>query len=49
LRDRAELLSGRGHQRLLRLARTIADLAGRAGLSTEDVAEALALRRRDRR
>jgi magnesium chelatase family protein len=49
LRDRAELLSGRSHQRLLRLARTIADLAGRADLSTDDVSEALALRRRGRR
>jgi magnesium chelatase family protein len=47
LRDRGEL-SGRGHERVLRLARTIADLGGRSRLSAEDVAEALALRRRGR-
>lgn len=48
LRDRGEL-SGRGHERVLRLARTIADLAGRSQTSAEDVAEALALRRRPKR
>lgn len=47
LRERGEL-SGRGHERVLRLARTIADLGGRAHLGAEDVAEALALRRRGR-
>jgi magnesium chelatase family protein len=35
-------LSGRAHDRILRLARTIADLDGRAQVGEEDVAEALA-------
>ncbi|HSI82086.1 MAG TPA: YifB family Mg chelatase-like AAA ATPase [Solirubrobacterales bacterium] len=39
-------LSGRGHHRSLRLARTIADLAGRERIAADDLAEALALRRR---
>lgn len=39
-------LSGRGHERVLRVARTIADLAGREQIGTEHVGEALALRRR---
>jgi magnesium chelatase family protein len=37
-------LTGRGHDRVLRLARTIADLAGRDEVWTEDVDEALAYR-----
>lgn len=37
-------LSGRATTRLLRVARTIADLAGRRDIVTDDVAEALALR-----
>lgn len=36
--------SGRGHERILRLAWTIADLAGRERVGVEHVAEALALR-----
>lgn len=47
VRDRAGL-SGRGHERLLRLARTIADLAGTEGIVAHHVAEAAALRRRGR-
>jgi magnesium chelatase family protein len=39
-------LSGRGRDRVLRVARTVADLAGRDSVSVEDVAEALSLRRR---
>ena len=39
-------LSGRGHERVLRVARTIADLAGRERIDAERVGEALALRRR---
>jgi magnesium chelatase family protein len=38
-------LTARGHGRVLRVARTIADLAGRERIATEDVLEALALRR----
>lgn len=41
-------LSGRGFERLLRVARTIADLAGCERVRSEDVGEALALRRRAR-
>ena len=37
-------LTGRGHDRVLRLARTIADLAGRDQISTDDLDEALAYR-----
>jgi magnesium chelatase family protein len=37
-------LTGRGHDRVLRLARTIADLAGRARVLDEDVDEALGYR-----
>ncbi len=37
-------LSGRGHDRVLRLARTIADLDGRAAVSRPDVDEALGYR-----
>lgn len=42
-------LSGRGHDRVLRLAMTLADLAGRDLISDEDVAIALQLRRREGR
>jgi magnesium chelatase family protein len=37
-------LSGRAHDRILRVARTIADLAGRSRLVADDVAEALQYR-----
>src|SRR5690606_25092742 len=37
-------LSPRSHQRVRRVARTIADLAGRDAIAVEDVAEALSLR-----
>jgi magnesium chelatase family protein len=40
-------LSGRAHDRALRLAQTIADLEGAAGIGTEQMAQALQLRRRD--
>jgi magnesium chelatase family protein len=40
-------LSGRAHDRVLRLARTIADLDGREGIGREQMAQALQLRRRD--
>jgi magnesium chelatase family protein len=39
-------LSGRGYDRVLRLARTVADLAGRGRVNVDDVGEALSLRRR---
>jgi magnesium chelatase family protein len=39
-------MSGRGYDRALRLARTIADLAGSEVVSCEHVDEALMLRRR---
>jgi magnesium chelatase family protein len=39
-------LSGRGHDRVLRLSRTIADLEGRGRVSADHVARALSLRRR---
>jgi magnesium chelatase family protein len=41
-------LSGRAHDRALRLAQTIADLAGVAAIGQEEMAQALQLRRRDR-
>ena len=41
-------LSGRAHDRVLRLARTVADLAGGAAIEREQMAQALQLRRRDR-
>jgi magnesium chelatase family protein len=40
-------LSARGHDRVLRVARTIADLAGRETVELDDVLHALALRTRD--
>jgi magnesium chelatase family protein len=40
-------LSGRAHDRVLRLARTVADLAGRETIGVEQMAQALQLRRRD--
>ena len=39
-------LSARGYTRILRVARTIADLAGEAAIRRQDVAEALAFRHR---
>jgi magnesium chelatase family protein len=42
-------LSGRAHDRVLRLARTVADLAGRERIGHEQIAQALQLRRRDSR
>jgi magnesium chelatase family protein len=41
-------LSGRAHDRALRLAQTVADLAGAARIGEEEMAQALQLRRRDR-
>lgn len=41
-------LSARAHDRVLRLARTIADLAGSEAVGREQMAQALQLRRRDR-
>jgi magnesium chelatase family protein len=41
-------LSARAHQRVRRVARTIADLAGRHDIAVDDLAEALALRQFDR-
>jgi magnesium chelatase family protein len=40
-------LSARGYHRVLKVARTIADIAGREGLLVGDVAEALQYRRRE--
>ena len=40
----APTLSGRGHDRVLRVARTIADLAGRERVAAADVEEALGYR-----
>jgi magnesium chelatase family protein len=42
-------LSGRGRERVIRLARTIADLAGHDRIGTDHLEEALSLRRRDTR
>jgi magnesium chelatase family protein len=41
-------LSGRAHDRALRLARTVADLDGVERIGEEEMAQALQLRRRDR-
>jgi magnesium chelatase family protein len=41
-------LSGRAHDRALRLAQTLSDLAGVEAIGAEQMAQALALRRRDR-
>ncbi len=41
-------LSGRAHDRALRLAQTIADLEGAAAIGEDQMAQALQLRRRDR-
>jgi len=43
VRDRVNL-SGRGHDRVLRVARTIADLAGRSQVEATDLDEALSYR-----
>jgi magnesium chelatase family protein len=40
-------LSGRAHDRVLRLAQTVADLAGSEAITREQMAQALQLRRRD--
>lgn len=40
-------LSGRAHDRVLRLARTVADLAGTDAIERDQMAQALQLRRRD--
>lgn len=42
-------LSGRAHDRVLRLARTVADLAGAESVGRDQMAQALQLRRRDQR
>lgn len=41
-------LSGRAHDRALRLARTVADLSGSEAIGESEMAQALQLRRRDR-
>jgi magnesium chelatase family protein len=38
-------LSGRGHDRVLRVARTVADLSGEREIAVEHLAEALNYRR----
>ncbi|HEY5815654.1 MAG TPA: hypothetical protein VIS95_04875, partial [Solirubrobacterales bacterium] len=43
----AGALTGRGHDRVLRLARTIADLTGAGSIGRDQIAQALQLRRRD--
>jgi magnesium chelatase family protein len=40
-------LSARGYDRVIRVARTVADLAGAAEIAAEHVSEALTMRRRD--
>jgi magnesium chelatase family protein len=42
-------LSGRGRDRVVRVARTLADLAERDAVEAEDIAGALSMRRRDAR
>ena len=42
-------LSARAYHRVLRVARTVADLAGSPGVGAEHVAEAITLRQLDRR
>jgi magnesium chelatase family protein len=42
-------LSARAYHRVLRVARTIADLAGSATVTTSHVSEAITLRQLDRR
>jgi magnesium chelatase family protein len=41
---RSGALSARGRHRLLRVARTVADLAGREAIAEDDLAAALSLR-----
>ena len=45
---RRRRLSGRAHDRVLRLARTVADLAAADAVGRDHIAQALQLRRRDR-
>jgi magnesium chelatase family protein len=40
-------LSGRAHDRALRLAQTVADLAGAEAIGEQEMAQALQMRRRD--
>ncbi|MBS1895484.1 MAG: YifB family Mg chelatase-like AAA ATPase [Actinobacteria bacterium] len=46
--DARRRLSGRAHDRALRVARTLADLSGAERIGEEEMAQALRLRRRDR-
>ncbi len=48
LRDGYERLglSGRGWSRVLKVARTISDLAGRAEIGSDEIEQALSMRRR---